>query len=115
MRPAKGLKVTDVSTGTGAAARTGDMVIVEFECRLGRGEVLFSSEEQGPSQILVGARNTAIGIEHGVIGMKQGGVREVRVPPHLAHIERQSLPELPESSVLRYTLRVHRVHRASDE
>ena len=106
--------MSDVSLGVGPEAQVGDLVTVDFECRLSRGEVLFSSEKHGASQIRVGARDVAVGIEQGVIGMRAGGVREVRVPPQLAHIERQSMPDLPETAVLFYTLRVQNVLGSGD-
>ena len=109
MKPAKGLKVKDITLGSGPAAKVGDEVLVEFECHLNRGDLLFSSKEHGAHKLRLGQRNTVIGIEHGVIGMRIGGIREVRVPTQLAHMEQRCFSNLSFDSMLRYTLRLQRI------
>ena len=109
MKPAKGLKVKDITLGSGPPAKGGDEVLVEFECHLNRGDLLFSSKENGACKLRIGQRNTVIGIEQGVIGMQIGGLREVRVSAQLAHMEQRIFPNLSTDSMLRYTLRLQRI------
>ena len=61
MKPAKGLKVKDITLGSGPPANVGDEVLVEFECHLNRGDLLFSSKENGACKLRIGQRNTVIG------------------------------------------------------
>jgi FKBP-type peptidyl-prolyl cis-trans isomerase len=113
MKPAKGLKVKDITLGSGPATKVGDDVLVEFECHLNRGDLLYSSKEQGAVKLRIGQRNTVIGIEQGVIGMRIGGTRDVRVPAHLAHMEQRFFPNLSTDSMLRYSLRLRSIDNAT--
>ncbi|QDV23862.1 FK506-binding protein [Aureliella helgolandensis] len=80
------------------------MVQFNYECRLNGGDRVADSSEYGPYQYRLGCRESAPGVEFGLMGMRAGGVRGVRVPPHLTYVDRQINPELPPNAVLRYTL-----------
>ncbi|MGN6545703.1 MAG: FKBP-type peptidyl-prolyl cis-trans isomerase [Aureliella sp.] len=105
MKPPRGLKIIDETNGDGPPAMPGDVVMFEYECRLNRGELIASSKQYGPYQYRLGSRDCAPGVEFGLMGMRKGGVRTVRVPPHLTYVDRQINPEIPTDAVLVYTLR----------
>lgn len=106
MKPVKGLRFEDVVTGDGSTARVGDIAHVGCTCRLPRGEILFTTEGDAPYQVRLGARDCAVGLEHGILGMKVGGVRHVRVAPQLTHIERKIYPDLSDRTALQYEIRL---------
>jgi peptidylprolyl isomerase len=78
----KGLEVTEVRVGEGPAAARGNIVDVRYSIRLRRGELIGEGVQQG---LMLGTRRAFPGFERGIEGMRAGGVRRLRVPPHLAY------------------------------
>lgn len=98
------LQITDDLVGTGQPVVPGDLALCHCRCSRQKGDVLFSSEEDGPYPVRVGARDGFVGIEYGLLGMKIGGKRTVVVPPNLTYHERNTYRDLPENSVLIYNI-----------
>lgn len=99
-----GLALLEEQDGAGRAATIGDTV--EFNCRifLSRGdEVLVSRHAQ---RTLLGKRRVIAGIERALVGMRVGGIRKVRVSPHLAYGDKGVEGVIPERAVLYITLRL---------
>ncbi len=84
----------------------GDIVRYEYELSFNRGDLIADSTEYGPYHYRLGCRDAAPGIEFGLMGMRAGGVRTVKVPPHLTYVDRQIEPSIPNNAVLIYTLRL---------
>ena len=113
MKRAKGIKIEDVEVGSGPLAEKGKIVLVRFHCYLNRGDVAFTSESDAYShQIELGKRRCAVGLEQGIVGMREGGSRRISVGPQLTYYERRAHPEIPADAVLRYEVELVRV---SDE
>ncbi len=102
MKRVKGIKVKDIVEGTGAVADKGKTVLVQYDCRLTRGELVFSNRHTLGERIRLGKRETTVGLEQGVVGMKVGGKRKIKVSPNLTRGERNGFPDLPEGAVLWY-------------
>jgi FKBP-type peptidyl-prolyl cis-trans isomerase len=109
MKPPRGLKIIDELTGDGPHAMPGDVVTFEYECRFNGGDLIASSDQYGPYKYRLGCRDCAPGVEFGLMGMRMGGVRTVRVPPHLTYVDRQINPEIPVDAVIVYTLRLNAI------
>ncbi|MCX6916056.1 MAG: FKBP-type peptidyl-prolyl cis-trans isomerase [Verrucomicrobia bacterium] len=109
MKLAKGLKITDLRVGEGREVALQDIVHVHCTCRLSKGEVAFTTREEAPYQVRVAARNTFVALDQGLIGMRVGGLRQIKVPPHLTYYERKAYPNLPEAAVLIYEIELIRV------
>jgi len=85
--PPTKLKIEDLAKGTGATAKKGDEVTVQY---VGVG---YDSEEEfdsswsrnTPFPLTLGAGLVIPGWEQGIEGMKVGGRRELIVPPNLAY------------------------------
>jgi peptidylprolyl isomerase len=85
--PPKKLEINDLEKGTGATAKTGDEVTVQY---VGVG---YDSEEEfdsswssgAPFPLTLGAGLVVPGWEQGIEGMKVGGRRELIIPPNLAY------------------------------
>ncbi|QDV59043.1 FKBP-type peptidyl-prolyl cis-trans isomerase [Rosistilla oblonga] len=106
MKIPRGLKLEDTTVGTGRHAVPGDTVRFEYECRLNRGDLISDSTDFGPYQYRLGCRDCSPGVEYGLMGMRTGGVRQIKLPPHLTYVDRQINPEIPKDAVVRYTLRL---------
>ena len=95
MRIASGIRGEDVRIGTGAVANRGCVVTSRFACKLNRGEVVRASTYS----FQIGKREVIAGLERGVIGMRVGGIRKLRISPHLAYRD-QAVTGIPPNAVL---------------
>lgn len=82
-----GLVVQDEIVGTGAEARAGDTLSVNYTGKLQDGTVFDSSLGSGrvPYEFVLGAGNVIPGWDQGLQGMKVGGKRLLIIPPELAY------------------------------
>ena len=85
-----GLKYTDTTVGTGAAATAGKKVTVHYTGWLynngEKGKKFDSSLDRGdPFSFGLGAQQVIKGWDEGVAGMKVGGRRKITIPPHLGY------------------------------
>jgi peptidylprolyl isomerase len=87
---ANGLKYTDNKVGTGAEAKPGDKVTVNYTGWLyengKKGKKFDSSLDRNePFAFTLGAHQVIPGWDLGVAGMKVGGERTLTIPPDLAY------------------------------
>ncbi len=97
------LVIKDLITGTGATAKNGSEVTVNYVGVLYKtGKVFDASWKRhqtfGPFQVGVGA--VIKGWDEGLIGMRVGGRRELIIPPSLAYGKAGSPPAIPGNSAL---------------
>jgi FKBP-type peptidyl-prolyl cis-trans isomerase len=85
-KTASGLEYWDIKVGTGAEAKPGHTVKVDYTGWLTNGKEFDSSVGTGrPFQFMLGAGQVIKGWDEGVAGMKVGGKRQLRIPPELAY------------------------------
>lgn len=80
-----GLQFEDTLVGTGAEAKSGDMVNVHYTGTLTDGTQFDSSRDRGPFSFHLGAGQVIKGWDEGVAGMKVGGKRTLVIPPQLGY------------------------------
>ena len=81
-----GLKVIDLSKGTGAVAHSGDSVVVEYSGWLTDGTLFDSSRSRNqPFPFTIGKGQVIPGWDEGVPGMATGGKRKLIIPSALAY------------------------------
>ena len=81
-----GLKIEDLTEGKGAAVAKGNTVTVQAVGSLNKGEVFLSTYDFGsPWKFEAGGHKALAGLAKGVIGMKVGGKRRIRISPHLGY------------------------------
>ena len=85
---ADGLHYWDLKEGTGAVAKKGDKVKVNYTGWLTDGKKFDSSVGRGPFEFTLGAGQVIKGWDEGVAGMKVGGKRQLKIPPELAYGDR---------------------------
>lgn len=84
------LEIIDTKIGTGTAVVKGALVICHYTGCLEDGTKFDSSFDHGrPFQFVIGSKRVIQGWDIGLMGMKEGGQRTLRVPAHLAYGERQ--------------------------
>jgi peptidylprolyl isomerase len=95
-----GLKITDLILGQGSLAEKGKVAIIQYRGFLNHGEQFRSTYDDGqPISFRIGNRQGIAGLDKGIIGMKVGGKRKIRVSPHLAYRD-ESVPGVPPNAVL---------------
>ncbi len=104
MHPTSGLKIEDVAVGGGAIADLGATVTIEWRGWLNRGDEFGSGFES----FRIGQRRFIAGLERGVVGMRVGGVRRLRVSPHLGYRDR-AVSGVPANAVLNFEVKLLRV------
>jgi len=81
-----GLKYVDLVVGTGAAVKTGDDILVNYEGRLLDGTKFDSSYDRGqPLEFVLGVGKVIKGWDEGLSTMKVGGKRKLIIPPQLGY------------------------------
>jgi FKBP-type peptidyl-prolyl cis-trans isomerase len=99
-----GLEIEDLVLGSGAQAVRNSTVKLHLVCKLNRGDFVRSTYNDGrPESFRVGARDVIAGLEKGVVGMRVGGKRRLRVSPHLAYRDVGAGP-IPPNAVLVFEL-----------
>ncbi len=81
-----GLRYVDLVVGTGAEAKPGMLVMVNYTGWLLDGSKFDSSyDRREPFSFKLGARQVIKGWDEGVAGMRVGGKRKLIIPPQLAY------------------------------
>ena len=100
------LVVKDLKTGTGAEAKSGDKVSVQYIGVLyDNGSKFDSSYDHGqPFSFQLGGGQVIPGWDQGVEGMKVGGRRELTIPPDLAYGAQGQPPTIPANATLVFVI-----------
>jgi peptidylprolyl isomerase len=98
----KTLEVKDLIKGTGAEAKAGDTVTVNYVGVLYKGGKEFDASWQRsePFSFALGKGQVIPGWDQGVAGMKVGGRRELIIPAALAYGAKGSPPKIPPNAPL---------------
>jgi FKBP-type peptidyl-prolyl cis-trans isomerase len=81
-----GVQAQILKSGEGDSAETGNLVAVHYVGRLEDGTVFDSSYERGePFSFNLGAGQVIPGWDAGVVGMKEGEVRQLVISPEMAY------------------------------
>jgi peptidylprolyl isomerase len=100
--PPTTLVTKDIITGTGAEAKAGDSVTVNYVGALySNGKVFNASwETKEPFTFTLGQGQVISGWDKGVAGMRVGGRRELIIPAELAYGKIGRPPKIPRNSAL---------------
>ncbi len=99
-----GLKITDITVGTGTVAENGDLVTVNYVGTLDNGTKFDSSYDHNqPFSFTLGAGDVIQGWDLGVLGMRVGGKRELVIPSSLGYGPQGRGP-IPPNATLHFTI-----------
>ncbi len=98
----KKFSITDVVVGTGAVAKSGDKISVQYVGKFTDGKTFDSSAAHGgkPFRFVLGAGQVIAGWDKGIVGMKVGGTRILEIPPALGYGDRAFGPIPANSSLI---------------
>jgi len=103
------LQITDTKVGTGAVAKAGDTITVNYTGWLyvnGKKTTAFDSSTDPafnhvqPAQFQVGVGQLIKGWDQGIPGMKVGGTRTLIIPPSLGYGAQGQPPTIPGNATL---------------
>jgi peptidylprolyl isomerase len=104
--PPKQLEVKELEEGSGAEAKSGDKVTVQYVgVNYKNGKEFDSSWSRNePFSFTLGAGEVIPGWDQGVEGMKEGGRRELTLPPELAYGEAGAPPAIGPNETLVFVI-----------
>lgn len=103
--PPKQLEIKDLEEGSGAEAKAGDQVTVQYVgVGYESGEEFDTSWGREPFAFGLGAGMVIPGWDQGVEGMKVGGRRELIIPPNLAYGPAGSPPVIGPNETLIFVI-----------
>jgi peptidylprolyl isomerase len=111
----KELQASDVVTGTGAEAKEGDKVTVQYVGQLfSNGKEFDTSWKKGrtPFEFTIGQGAVIQGWDQGIPGMKVGGRRILVIPADLAYGAAGSPPTIPANAPLIFVVDLKKVASA---
>ena len=107
-----GLQYWDTAVGKGVPAAKGKRVRVHYTGWLLDGTKFDSSLDAGhPLVFTLGRGQVIAGWDEGLIGMREGGKRQLRIPPELAYGEQGSPPNIPPNATLVFDIQLINAER----
>lgn len=94
-----GVIVQTLREGDGPGAKKGKKVSMHFTGMLVDGGVFDTSYQRGPMQFWVGEGHVLEGLDQGLLGMKEGELRRITVPPSRGY-GADAKPNIPPNSTL---------------
>jgi peptidylprolyl isomerase len=111
-QPPASLQVRDVVQGNGKPAESGNTVSVQYVgVSWSTGQQFDSSWDRGkqPYQFKLGAGRVIPGWDQGLVGMRQGGRRELIIPPNLAYGPQGQPPSIGPNETLIFVIDLQKV------
>ncbi len=104
--PPEKLVVKDLKPGTGKAAQGGDTLLLDYAGVVYKGgkEIDSSYDRSEPFQFVLQAGEVIPGWDEGLEGMKEGGRRQLVIPPDLAYGPQGSPPDIPADATLVFVM-----------
>lgn len=104
--PPKKLEIKELEEGSGAEAKAGDEITVQYVGVTYKNGKEFDSSwsRNEPLPLTLGAGGVILGWEQGIEGMKVGGRRELIIPPELAYGETGYPPSIAPNETLVFVI-----------
>ena len=105
----------DLVVGSGAEAKDGDHVTVNYAGRLASTNFKFDSNEgKKPFPVDIGKGGVIKGWDLGLVGMKVGGKRRLTIPSRLAYGDKGQPPKIPAKATLIFDIELLSVGEEKD-
>jgi FKBP-type peptidyl-prolyl cis-trans isomerase len=106
------LQKTDLTVGTGPAAKNGDCLVVKYYGTLASNGTKFDEDFTDTTALafVLGSGQVITGWDQGVVGMKAGGVRRLVIPAAQAYGS-QAVGSIPANSDLVFVVKLLRIQK----
>ena len=101
-----GLRYQIMKQGAGKQIQSGDEVNLDYELYSLKGELIYSSENDGIKTFKVGSGNVETGLDEAMTYLHYGDVAKLILPFHLAYGLHGDDNRIPEYATLVYTIKV---------
>lgn len=100
------LSVKELKKGTGKEVKRGDYILAHYIGYLADG-IKFDDtyEKDQPLVAQIGVGQLILGLEKGLVGIKEGGMRKITIPAELAY-GKQIMPNIPVNSALIFEVEI---------
>ncbi len=95
-----GLQYYDLVVGDGSVPEEGDIVSINYSIWLEDGPTFIDSSRGVPSEFILGTEQVFPGWNEGILSMKEGGTRQLVIPPELALGEEGMAGVIPPNATL---------------
>lgn len=96
-----GAEYWDITAGKGEEARKGDTVSILYIGWLADGKKFGATDDPDiPLELTIGNGHQIKGWDEGIVGMRVGGKRQLRIPPSAAYGSRGAPPVIPPNATL---------------
>lgn len=99
-----GLKYQITKQGTGEKASSGKIATLEYKVKLITGDIIYSSEEDGPLSFEIGHGGVETGLEEAILNMRVGDEAIIIIPSHLGHGLLGDSKKIPQRSTIIYEI-----------
>lgn len=104
------LEIKDLLLGTGKIASNGASLTVNYQGSLISGEIFDSSYDRNKSfSFVLGSGQVIKGWDQGILGMRQGGKRQLIIPADLAYGDYSPSPKIPSGATLVFEVELLKV------
>jgi len=111
--PLTSLVTTDLTPGTGAAAKNGDCLVMKYQGNLASDGSVFDENYdkiQG-LQFTLGQGQVIQGWDQGLVGMKVGGTRRLEIPYSLGYGDSGNPPTIPAKADLVFIVTLEQIKK----
>ncbi len=101
-----GLLYNIYEKGKGEQAAKGKIAVIDYAVRFLNGIEIYSSDELGPKEFIIGRAGVESGLEEGILLLREGDRAKFIIPSHLAHGLVGDGNKIPPKSTLIYDVRL---------
>jgi FKBP-type peptidyl-prolyl cis-trans isomerase len=105
-RTGTGLRYQIYEKGNGDLAKKGQIIRLEYELRLINGDLVYSSDNDGIKEFVIGHGGVESGLEEAVLLLRKGDKVRIILPSHLAYGLIGDQKRIPSRSSLIYNISV---------
>lgn len=112
--PVTSLQTTDLTTGTGPAAKNGDCLVVKYYGTLASNGTKFDEDFTDTTgfAFTLGQGMVIPGWDQGMVGMRAGGERRLVIPASLAYGSQSPSAAIPANSDLVFVVKLLRIQKS---
>ena len=101
-----GLWYRIISEGNGDLLSDNNRIVMEYTCSLLDGTICYSSDEDGPQEIIIGRSDIPAGLTQGLKMLRYGSEAILIIPPFLAFGLKGDGNKIPARSVIVYEIKI---------